>query len=179
MLLDMVVGMYAIKLHHNCNNFDLKDGRFPDTGSYESWVTLYHKVRYLCLHARVFSSAKFSLFIPFVQIQVATQQDSFEARGSLKFIPKWKPVLTNPALQLAQESMTGWKEVHNQTCKTITNSLINFRQVILVTNCGLDVSFYSFCKDKVLELIGFNRSWILSGWHSIPCVGQSIQIPNQ
>ncbi|CAI7633117.1 unnamed protein product [Penicillium crustosum] len=60
--------------------------RFPDTGSYESWVALYHK------------------------IQAATQQDGFEARGSLKFIPKWKPVLTNPTLQLAQESMTGWKE---------------------------------------------------------------------
>ncbi|KAJ5869021.1 hypothetical protein N7455_003962 [Penicillium solitum] len=84
--------------------------RFPDTGSYESWVALYHKVRYSCLYPRVFNSAKFSLFIPYVQIQAATQQDGFEARGSLKFIPKWKPVLTNPASQLAQESMTGWKE---------------------------------------------------------------------
>lgn len=171
MLLDMVVGMYAIKLRHNCNSFDLKSGRFPDTGSYESWVALYHKVRYSCLYPRVFNSAKFSLFIPYVQIQAATQQDGFEARGSLKFIPKWKPVLTNPASQLAQESMTGWKEVHNPTCKTIINSLINSRQVILVTNYGLDVRFYSFCKDEVLELISFNRSRILSGRHSLPCVG--------
>ncbi|CAI7597179.1 unnamed protein product [Penicillium glandicola] len=60
--------------------------RFPDTGSYESWVAIYDK------------------------IQTAAQQDGFEARGSLQFISKWKPVLTNPALQLAQESMTGWKE---------------------------------------------------------------------
>lgn len=167
----MVVGTYGIKLHHSRNHFDLKPGRFPDTGSYESWLALYHKVRYSCLYPRVFSSAKFSLFIPFVQIQAATQQDGFEARGSLKFIPKWKPVLTNPALQLAQESITGWKEVHNQTCKTTFTSLINSRQVILVTNCGLDVRFYSFCKYEVLELISFNRSWILSGRHTIPCVG--------
>ncbi|KAJ6147165.1 hypothetical protein N7497_009147 [Penicillium chrysogenum] len=60
--------------------------RFPDTGSYEAWVAIYHK------------------------IQAAAQQDGFEARGSLSFIPQWKPVLTNPALQLGQESMTGWKE---------------------------------------------------------------------
>ncbi|KAJ5355567.1 hypothetical protein N7517_010176 [Penicillium concentricum] len=60
--------------------------RFPDTGSYEAWVALHEK------------------------IQAAAQQDGFEARGSLNFIPEWKPVLTNPALQLAQESMTGWKE---------------------------------------------------------------------
>ena len=46
----MVVGMEAIKLHHNLNHFDLKVGRFPDTGSYESWVALYHKVRYSCLY---------------------------------------------------------------------------------------------------------------------------------
>lgn len=171
MLLDMVVGMYAIKLYHNCNDFDLKAGRFPDTGSYESWVALYHKVRYSCLYPRVFSLAKFSLFIPFDQIQAATQQDGFEARGSLKFIPKWKPVLTNPTLQLAQESMTGWKEVHSQTCKAMINLLINSRQVILVTNYGLDVRIYSLYKYEVLELTRFNRSRILSGWHSIPCVG--------
>ncbi|KAJ5321795.1 uncharacterized protein N7506_010925 [Penicillium brevicompactum] len=60
--------------------------RFPDTGSYGSWVTLHDK------------------------IQAAAQQDGFDARGSLKFITEWTPVLTNPSLQLAQESMTGWKE---------------------------------------------------------------------
>ncbi|CAG8891692.1 unnamed protein product [Penicillium nalgiovense] len=60
--------------------------RFPDTGSYEAWVAIYHK------------------------IQAAAQEGGFEAQGSLSFIPQWKPVLTNPTLQLGQESMTGWKE---------------------------------------------------------------------
>ncbi|KAJ5316526.1 hypothetical protein N7508_001034 [Penicillium antarcticum] len=60
--------------------------RFPDTGSYNSWVAIYDK------------------------IQLAMNQTGFKARGSLDFISNWKPVLTNPSLQLAQESMTGWKE---------------------------------------------------------------------
>ncbi|CAG8374152.1 unnamed protein product [Penicillium salamii] len=68
------------------DQFNLKNVRFPDTGSYNSWVALHDK------------------------IQAAAQEDGFDARGSLKFITEWKPVLTNPSLQLAQESMTGWKE---------------------------------------------------------------------
>jgi hypothetical protein len=42
------------------------------------------------------------------------KEPDFKARGSLDFISDWKPVLTNPSLQLAQESMTGWKEVCGQ-----------------------------------------------------------------
>ncbi|KAJ6073322.1 hypothetical protein N7467_011407 [Penicillium canescens] len=60
--------------------------RFPDTGSYNAWVAIHDK------------------------IQLAMNQTGFKARGSLDFISEWKPVLSNPSLQLAQESMTGWKE---------------------------------------------------------------------
>ncbi|PYI03188.1 phosphoglycerate mutase-like protein [Aspergillus sclerotiicarbonarius CBS 121057] len=60
--------------------------RFPDSGSYKSWVTIKDK------------------------IQTAVNGTGFEARGSLAFIPEWSPVLTNPTLQMSQESMTGWKE---------------------------------------------------------------------
>ncbi|KAJ5983413.1 phosphoglycerate mutase-like protein [Penicillium waksmanii] len=60
--------------------------RFPDTGSYNSWVALQEK------------------------IQIAVNGTGFNARGSLSFIEDWSPVLTNPTLQIAQESMTGWKE---------------------------------------------------------------------
>lgn len=72
---------------------------------------LHFTIRCLILGYIPWFSFKFSPMISLVQIQAAAQQDGFEARGSLRFIPKWKPVLTNPALQLAQESMTGWKEV--------------------------------------------------------------------
>jgi hypothetical protein len=120
------------------------------------------------------------LFIFWGQIQAAAQQDGFEARGSLSFIPQWKPVLTNPALQLGQESMTGWKEVCTQASKSIINLLTNSdRQVTLATNCGLDVRHCSFWKSEVLELISPNRSRVLSGWQPILCVGQPIQVPNQ
>ncbi|KAI2794769.1 hypothetical protein POX_a01370 [Penicillium oxalicum] len=61
--------------------------RFPDTGSYNAWVALKDK------------------------IQIAVNGSNFEARDSLSFIKDWTPVLTNPKLQIAQESMTGWKEV--------------------------------------------------------------------
>ncbi|KAJ5233041.1 phosphoglycerate mutase-like protein, partial [Penicillium chermesinum] len=56
---------------------------FPDTGSYNAWI------------------------------QAAVKEEGFQARGSLRFIPDWKPALTNPTLQIAQESMTGWKEAHD------------------------------------------------------------------
>ncbi|KAJ5281211.1 phosphoglycerate mutase-like protein [Penicillium angulare] len=63
--------------------------RFPDTGSYDSWVGIQEKV------------------------QTAVKGHGFEARGSLSFISEWSPVLTNPTLQMASESMTGWKEDGN------------------------------------------------------------------
>ena len=44
------------------------------------------------------------------EIQAAVAQPGFSATGALEFIPKWKTVLTNSALQIAQESMTGFKE---------------------------------------------------------------------
>ncbi|RDH32305.1 phosphoglycerate mutase-like protein [Aspergillus welwitschiae] len=63
--------------------------RFPDSGSYESWVGIKEK------------------------IQAAVNSTGFQARGSLAFIPEWTPVLTNPTLQMSQESMTGWKEAND------------------------------------------------------------------
>ncbi|KAJ5809851.1 phosphoglycerate mutase-like protein [Penicillium pulvis] len=60
--------------------------RFPDTGSYESWVGIQER------------------------IQAAVNGDGFKARGALSFIPEWTTALTNPTLQIASESMTGWKE---------------------------------------------------------------------
>ncbi|KAF7715425.1 Uncharacterized protein PECH_007920 [Penicillium ucsense] len=60
--------------------------RFPDTGSYNSWVALKDK------------------------IQIALNGSDFEACDTLSFIKDWTPVLTNSSLQIAQESMTGWKE---------------------------------------------------------------------
>ncbi|KAJ5666023.1 phosphoglycerate mutase-like protein [Penicillium maclennaniae] len=63
--------------------------RFPDSGSYSSWVGIHDK------------------------IQIAVNGKGFKARDELAFIPDWKPVLTNSTLQIAQESMTGWKEAHD------------------------------------------------------------------
>ncbi|PWY92282.1 histidine acid phosphatase [Aspergillus heteromorphus CBS 117.55] len=60
--------------------------RFPDSGSYDSWVALQEK------------------------IQAAVEDDCFEARGALSFIPDWQTVLTDTTLQMSQESMTGRKE---------------------------------------------------------------------
>ena len=37
----------------------------------------------------------------------------YTAKGSLSFLPEWKTVLTNPALQIAQESPTGIKEAQD------------------------------------------------------------------
>ncbi|KAJ5714456.1 phosphoglycerate mutase-like protein [Penicillium malachiteum] len=60
--------------------------RFPDSGSYDSWVGIYDK------------------------IQTAVNGHGFEARGALSFIADWHTVLTNTNLQMSSESMTGWKE---------------------------------------------------------------------
>ncbi|KAJ5149790.1 phosphoglycerate mutase-like protein [Penicillium atrosanguineum] len=63
--------------------------RFPDSGSYSSWVNLHEK------------------------IQIAVNGSGFKARDELAFISDWSPVLTNPTLQIAQETMTGWKEARD------------------------------------------------------------------
>ncbi|PQE31175.1 histidine acid phosphatase protein [Rutstroemia sp. NJR-2017a WRK4] len=59
--------------------------RFPDSGAYSGWVTLYQKI----------------------------QASNFTAKGSLSFLKSWEPVLTNPTLQIAQESPTGYKEAYD------------------------------------------------------------------
>ncbi|OJJ47345.1 hypothetical protein ASPZODRAFT_16025 [Penicilliopsis zonata CBS 506.65] len=60
--------------------------RFPDSGSYGDWVEIYDK------------------------IQIAVKGSGFAARDALSFIADWEPVLTDTALQMSQESRTGWKE---------------------------------------------------------------------
>ncbi|KAK0100954.1 hypothetical protein ONS95_013057 [Cadophora gregata] len=59
--------------------------RYPDTGAYAEWTALYNKV----------------------------QNASFQATGSMAFFHTWKPVLTDPSAQIAQESTTGYKEAHD------------------------------------------------------------------
>lgn len=38
---------------------------------------------------------------------------NYTAAGSLEFVPTWQPVLTNPALQIANENPTGAKESYD------------------------------------------------------------------
>ncbi|QSZ31875.1 hypothetical protein DSL72_001444 [Monilinia vaccinii-corymbosi] len=59
--------------------------RYPDSGAYSQWTALYSKI----------------------------QAANFTSTGSLAFIKSWKPVLTNPALQISQESPTGFKEAYD------------------------------------------------------------------
>ncbi|KAH8682989.1 histidine phosphatase superfamily [Tricladium varicosporioides] len=59
--------------------------RYPDTGAYAEWTALQTKI----------------------------QAANFTATGSMAFLKDWKPVLTNPSLQIAQESSTGYKEAYD------------------------------------------------------------------
>ncbi|ESZ92241.1 hypothetical protein SBOR_7367 [Sclerotinia borealis F-4128] len=59
--------------------------RYPDSGAYAQWSTLYASI----------------------------QSANFTSTGSLAFLKSWKPVLTNPTLQIAQESPTGFKEAYD------------------------------------------------------------------
>ncbi|RYP12410.1 hypothetical protein DL767_011321 [Monosporascus sp. MG133] len=59
--------------------------RYPDKGAYGGWVSMYEKF----------------------------QAGNFTAAGSLSFLPTWRPVLTNPALQIANENPTGAKEAYD------------------------------------------------------------------
>ncbi|TGO83716.1 hypothetical protein BPOR_0603g00060 [Botrytis porri] len=59
--------------------------RYPDSGAYSQWISLYDEI----------------------------QAANFTSTGSLAFLKAWKPVLTNPTLQIAQESPTGFKEAYD------------------------------------------------------------------
>ncbi|KAG9232766.1 histidine phosphatase superfamily [Amylocarpus encephaloides] len=59
--------------------------RYPDRGAYGEWTALYSKI----------------------------QAANFTANGSLSFLKAWKPALTNPEAQIAQESSTGYKEAYD------------------------------------------------------------------
>lgn len=84
---DMVAGLAPICCSHSPSNQPYI--RFPDSGSYNSWVALQAK------------------------IQAATASPGFSATGDLAFIPDWQTVLTNEPLQISQQSMTGFKEAHD------------------------------------------------------------------
>lgn len=56
--------------------------RYPDAGAYAQWVALHAKI----------------------------QNATFTAGGELAFLGVWEPVLTDPELQIAMESPTGFKE---------------------------------------------------------------------
>ncbi|KAH8909067.1 histidine acid phosphatase [Coniochaeta sp. PMI_546] len=60
--------------------------RYPDNGAYQGWVAM---------------QARFN------------PDNGYTASGSLSFLPKWKTVLTNPSLQIAMESPTGYKEAYD------------------------------------------------------------------
>ncbi|OJJ62518.1 hypothetical protein ASPSYDRAFT_649305 [Aspergillus sydowii CBS 593.65] len=59
--------------------------RYPDPGAYEEWQALHE----------------------------AIQSADFHATGSLSFLSDWKPVLSHPEEQIAQVSITGYKELYN------------------------------------------------------------------
>ncbi|KAF4120608.1 multiple inositol-polyphosphate phosphatase / 2,3-bisphosphoglycerate 3-phosphatase [Geosmithia morbida] len=59
--------------------------RYPDPGAYAEWVDLHEKL----------------------------QAQEFTADGSLQFLPDWKPVLDDPAQQLAQLSPGGYDELYH------------------------------------------------------------------
>ncbi|KAL4886681.1 histidine phosphatase superfamily [Aspergillus karnatakaensis] len=59
--------------------------RYPDPGAYAEWQALH----------------------------VAIQSADFRASGSLSFLSDWAPVLSHPDDQIAQLSITGYKELYN------------------------------------------------------------------
>ncbi|PLB44439.1 phosphoglycerate mutase-like protein [Aspergillus steynii IBT 23096] len=59
--------------------------RYPDPGAYAEWQALHD----------------------------AFQSADFTASGALSFISKWSPVLKHPDQQIAQLSVTGYKELYN------------------------------------------------------------------
>ncbi|KKA27887.1 hypothetical protein TD95_004269 [Thielaviopsis punctulata] len=59
--------------------------RYPDNGAYNGWVDMYTRF----------------------------QAGNFTATGPLAFLKDWQPVLTDPANQIAMESVTGWKEAYD------------------------------------------------------------------
>jgi hypothetical protein len=67
-------------------SFSRHGSRYPDTGAYNQWVDLYKRVQAAGPALKVTDS-------------------------KLKFLPTWKPVLSNPERQIAQISTTGYKEL--------------------------------------------------------------------
>ncbi|KAF8994096.1 multiple inositol polyphosphate phosphatase [Cyathus striatus] len=59
--------------------------RYPDPGAWSEWNTLYDKI----------------------------QAAEFTSHGSLSFLKSWKPVLQHPSDDIAQLSITGYKELYD------------------------------------------------------------------
>jgi hypothetical protein len=60
--------------------------RYPDNGAYQGWLSLQARL---------------------------SPNNGYTTSGSLSFMPKWKPILTNPPLQIAMQSPTGYKEAYD------------------------------------------------------------------
>ncbi|KAE9374395.1 phosphoglycerate mutase-like protein [Stipitochalara longipes BDJ] len=67
-------------------SYNVRHGsRYPDSGAYAQWTMLYAKI----------------------------QNATFTATGDMAFLKDWQPVLTNSAVQMSQESSTGYKEAYD------------------------------------------------------------------
>lgn len=76
--------------------------RYPDPGAYEEWQAL---------HEAVFFPRTVHYLTRLTWICRQIQSASFRASGSLEFLSDWKPVLSHPEEQIAQVSITGYKEL--------------------------------------------------------------------
>lgn len=59
------------------------------------------------------------------------QNATFTAHGSLSFLENWKPILTDPTVQISQESATGWKEAFDLGYKLRTRLVV--RRILQIT----------------------------------------------
>lgn len=81
--------------------------RYPDNGAYQGWVAMQTR------------------FNP---------DNGYTASGSLSFLPNWKTVLTNPSLQIAMESPTGYKEAYDLGYTLRTRSVWRLSSLFLHTD---------------------------------------------
>lgn len=111
--------------------------RFPDSGAYNGWVALQQR------------------------IQAAKTAGNLTAKGSLSFIEDWKTVLTNPSLQISQESMTGYKEAFDLGYQ------LRARCMQIVSPCLWEI------------LLKTGRPRLLRRRKPILCLGKPIRQPHQ
>jgi hypothetical protein len=98
-------------------SYNVRHGsRYPDSGAYAQWTTLFAKVNFSVdpIWKRMYAYNW--------QIQNAT----FTAMGEMAFLQDWQPVLTNSVAQLSQESTTGYKEAYDLGYQVRTRSASAF-----------------------------------------------------